>query len=48
MAVGGRGLFLVRRYARAWGGCPLGRELFGQGGKVLWFESGPGLSPVAL
>ncbi|MEU1148498.1 ATP-binding protein [Streptomyces sp. NPDC005863] len=37
-AGGGRGLFLVCHYARAWGGHPLGDDLFGRGGKVLWCE----------
>ncbi|MEU4996748.1 ATP-binding protein [Streptomyces sp. NPDC021622] len=35
---GGRGLFLVRQCADAWGGWPLGDQLFGSGGKLLWFE----------
>ncbi|MFD5817725.1 ATP-binding protein [Streptomyces sp. NPDC127038] len=38
---GGRGLFLVCHYADAWGGHPLGDELFGRSGKVLWCEVGP-------
>ncbi|MGW5868095.1 ATP-binding protein [Streptomyces sp. NPDC055239] len=36
----GRGLFLVCHYADAWGGHPLGDDLFGRGGKLLWFELG--------
>lgn len=37
----GRGLLLVREYANAWGGCPLGDGLLGRGnGKLLWFEVG--------
>ncbi|MFF4537394.1 ATP-binding protein [Streptomyces aureus] len=40
-AAGGRGLFLVRHYADAWGGHPLGDDLFGRNGKVLWCELGP-------
>ncbi|WP_371546636.1 ATP-binding protein [Streptomyces sp. NBC_00554] len=40
-ADGGRGLFLVCHYADAWGGYPLGDDLFGQGGKLLWCELGP-------
>ncbi|MEV2255350.1 ATP-binding protein [Streptomyces sp. NPDC050147] len=36
----GRGLFLVRQCADAWGGWPLGDQLFGSGGKLLWFEVG--------
>lgn len=39
-AVGGRGLFLVCHYADAWGGYPLGDDLFGRGGKLLWCEVG--------
>ncbi|KUO20733.1 ATP-binding protein [Streptomyces dysideae] len=34
----GRGLFLVCHYAQAWGGWPLGNDLFGRGGKLLWCE----------
>ncbi|WP_406837590.1 ATP-binding protein [Streptomyces sp. AHU1] len=44
-ADGGRGLFLVCHCADAWGGHPLGDDLFGTGGKVLWCEAGP--SPTA-
>jgi hypothetical protein len=40
-ADGGRGLFLVCHYADAWGGYPLGDDLFGRGGKLLWCEMGP-------
>lgn len=40
-ADGGRGLFLVCHYAQAWGGCALGDDLFGRGGKLLWCELGP-------
>lgn len=40
-ADGGRGLFLVCHYADAWGGYPLGDDLFGRGGKLLWCELGP-------
>ncbi|MCT9005583.1 hypothetical protein [Streptomyces rhizosphaerihabitans] len=40
-ADGGRGLFLVCHYADAWGGYPLGDELFGRNGEVLWCEVGP-------
>ncbi|MFE0492036.1 ATP-binding protein [Streptomyces jietaisiensis] len=37
----GRGLYLVQRYADAWGGWPLGGDLLGRGaGKLLWFEVG--------
>ncbi|MCP3819905.1 ATP-binding protein [Streptomyces sp. A3M-1-3] len=39
---GGRGLLLVRLCADNWGGYPLGEDLFGRGGKLLWFELGPG------
>ncbi|GAA3370723.1 ATP-binding protein [Streptomyces sannanensis] len=38
---GGRGLLLVQRCADNWGGYPLGDDLFGRGGKLLWFELGP-------
>ncbi|MFE6159137.1 ATP-binding protein [Streptomyces sp. NPDC056486] len=42
-AEGGRGLRLVAEWATAWGGFPLGDDLFGQRGKVLWVECrGPG------
>ncbi|WP_189215033.1 MULTISPECIES: ATP-binding protein [Streptomyces] len=37
---GGRGLFLVSHYADHWGGRPLGDDLFGQSGKLLWCELG--------
>ncbi|MPY51800.1 ATP-binding protein [Streptomyces sp. K1PN6] len=37
-SLGGRGLVLVREWADSWGGCPLGDDLFGRGGKLLWFE----------
>ncbi|WP_327354015.1 ATP-binding protein [Streptomyces sp. NBC_01304] len=37
---GGRGLLLVRLWADDWGGYPLGDDLFGRGGKLLWFELG--------
>ncbi|WP_447037800.1 ATP-binding protein [Streptomyces sp. DSM 118878] len=37
---GGRGLRMVREWADAWGGFPLGDDLFGRGGKVLWVELG--------
>ncbi|MFI7500299.1 ATP-binding protein [Streptomyces sp. NPDC049687] len=36
----GRGLFLVCHYAEAWGGYPLGGDLSGAGGKLLWCEVG--------
>jgi anti-sigma regulatory factor (Ser/Thr protein kinase) len=40
-AEGGRGLLLVREYARSWGGWPLGDGPLGHGaGKLLWFEVG--------
>jgi hypothetical protein len=49
-SVGGRGLFLVRQCADAWGGWPLGDQLFGSAGKLLWFEVEAahlrGVSPV--
>lgn len=37
-SLGGRGLLLVREWADRWGGCLLGDDLFGRGGKLLWFE----------
>ncbi|MEU9207469.1 ATP-binding protein [Streptomyces sp. NPDC048415] len=40
-ADGGRGLLLVCHYADAWGGYPLGDDLFGRGGKLLWCALGP-------
>ncbi|MEU5700930.1 hypothetical protein [Streptomyces aurantiacus] len=39
-ADGGRGLFLVCQFAYAWGGYPLGDDLFGVNGKLLWCELG--------
>lgn len=36
----GRGLGLVRQWADTWGGFPLGDDLFGRSGKLLWFELG--------
>ncbi len=40
-AAGGRGLFLVCHYAQTWGGFPLGGDLLGRAGKLLWCEVGP-------
>ncbi|MFH9425240.1 ATP-binding protein [Streptomyces sp. NPDC017529] len=37
-AENGRGLLLVRLCAANWGGYPIGAELFGMEGKLLWFE----------
>lgn len=37
-SLGGRRLLLVREWADRWGGCLLGDDLFGCGGKLLWFE----------
>ncbi|MPY58204.1 ATP-binding protein [Streptomyces spongiae] len=37
-SIGGRGLLLVHEWADRWGGCLLGDDLFGCGGKLLWFE----------
>ncbi|MER5180302.1 ATP-binding protein [Streptomyces sp. NPDC002896] len=42
----GRGLFLVCHYAQAWGGWPLGDDLFGRGGKLLWCELGAARFPA--
>jgi anti-sigma regulatory factor (Ser/Thr protein kinase) len=36
----GRGLFLVCHFADAWGGYPLGDDLLGTSGKLLWCELG--------
>ncbi|GAA3370562.1 ATP-binding protein [Streptomyces sannanensis] len=38
---GGRGLLLVQLCADNWGGHLLGDDLFGRGGKLLWFELAP-------
>lgn len=38
----GRGLHLVRILADSWGSFPLGDDLFGTGGKLLWVEVGRG------
>jgi len=46
-ADGGRGLFLVCHYADTWGGYPLGDDLFGRGGKLLWCEIGPQVDDCA-
>ncbi|MFC9246452.1 ATP-binding protein [Streptomyces sp. NPDC057136] len=40
-AEGGRGLLLVRECADNWGGYPLGDDLSGRSGKLLWFELTP-------
>ncbi|MER5553197.1 ATP-binding protein [Streptomyces sp. NPDC002793] len=40
-ADGGRGLFLVQGCADNWGGYPLGDDLCGWRGKLLWFELAP-------
>ncbi|MFG2030637.1 ATP-binding protein [Streptomyces sp. NPDC048825] len=37
-SLGGRGLHLVREWADHWGAHRLGDDLFGRGGKLLWFE----------
>ncbi|MEU4659279.1 ATP-binding protein [Streptomyces sp. NPDC023723] len=37
-AEGGRGLFILDLLADDWGGCRLGEEVFGLGGKSVWFE----------
>ncbi|WP_309235622.1 ATP-binding protein [Streptomyces sp. TRM64462] len=41
----GRGLLLVCGYADNWGGHPLGDDLFGSGGKLLWCELAPRHQP---
>jgi hypothetical protein len=46
----GRGLFILDVLADRWGGCAIGEEPFGLGGKTVWFElawSGPPPTPVA-
>ncbi|MFE2180085.1 ATP-binding protein [Streptomyces sp. NPDC059455] len=45
----GRGLFILDVLADRWGGCAIGEEPFGLGGKTLWFElycGGPPPAPV--
>ncbi|MFC8271380.1 ATP-binding protein [Streptomyces sp. NPDC057271] len=37
----GRGLHIVQLCADNWGGYPLGDDLLGRGGKLLWFELAP-------
>jgi anti-sigma regulatory factor (Ser/Thr protein kinase) len=34
----GRGLLILDVFADDWGGCAIGEELFGIGGKTIWFE----------
>ncbi|WP_413103416.1 hypothetical protein [Streptomyces sp. Inha503] len=44
-----RGLFILDVLADRWGGCAIGEEPFGLGGKTLWFElswGGPPPAPV--
>ncbi|GAA2294928.1 ATP-binding protein [Streptomyces violaceusniger] len=46
----GRGLLILDVLADRWGGCAMGEEPFGLGGKTLWFElawSGPPPTPTA-
>jgi len=45
-ADGGRGLLLVQSCADSWVGYPLGDDLFGRSGKLLWFELAPRPEPV--
>ncbi|MCQ8189487.1 ATP-binding protein [Streptomyces rugosispiralis] len=45
----GRGLFILDVLADRWGGCAIGEEPFGFGGKTLWFElswGGPPPAPI--
>lgn len=45
----GRGLLILDVFADRWGGCAIGEEPFGDGGKVIWFElawQGPPPIPV--
>ncbi|MCP3819963.1 ATP-binding protein [Streptomyces sp. A3M-1-3] len=44
----GRGLLLVQLCADNWGGYPLGGDLFGTSGKLLWFELGRQRSLAAV
>jgi len=45
-ADGGRGLLILGAVADRWGGCAIGGEPQGPGGKTLWFELFlPGPSP---
>ncbi|MGW6154150.1 ATP-binding protein [Streptomyces sp. NPDC055144] len=37
-ADGGRGLLILGTIADRWGGCAMGDEPYGPGGKTLWFE----------
>lgn len=37
-AHGGRGLLILGSVADRWGGCAIGDEPYGPGGKTLWFE----------
>ncbi len=37
-AEGGRGLLILGAIADRWGGCAIGEEPMGPGGKTLWFE----------
>jgi anti-sigma regulatory factor (Ser/Thr protein kinase) len=34
----GRGLLILEVFADRWGGCAMGEEVFGLGGKTIWFE----------
>lgn len=43
---GGRGLLLVQLCADNWGGYPLGDDLFGRSGKLLWCELAPTQGPA--
>ncbi|MEL3946831.1 ATP-binding protein [Streptomyces sp. LNU-CPARS28] len=37
-ADGGRGLVILDTVADRWGGCAIGEEPYGPGGKTMWFE----------
>ncbi|MGW3564008.1 ATP-binding protein [Streptomyces sp. NPDC000941] len=41
----GRGLFILDVLADRWGGCAIGEEPFGLGGKTVWFELAWGETP---
>jgi anti-sigma regulatory factor (Ser/Thr protein kinase) len=41
----GRGLLILEVFADRWGGCAIGEEPFGLGGKTIWFELTVGEGP---
>ena len=51
-AYGGRGMVILSTVADRWGGCAIGDEPMGPGGKALWFELNlpvppPGATPAS-